>query len=156
MKKWLIITTRPRWEKKALDILCAKGIEAFCPLNKVHRQWSDRVKVIYEPLFRGLVFVKITEGEKPLVRTTPGVVNFLYRDGKLAGLREKQVQQLKDFLEQHVMVSLLPLAGQENGNGHLVNGAEDNGAEKRKFLKLQTDHFSYIIYSTEASDSIAQ
>ena len=138
-----------------LDMLSAKGIEAFCPLNQVHRQWSDRVKVIYEPLFRGLVFVKIAETEKPLVRTTAGVVNFLYKEGKLAGLREKQVQQLRGFLEQHLMVNLVPLTETGNGNGH-VNGGPDNGVEKGKHLKLQTEHFSYIIFSTEASDSIAQ
>ena len=138
-----------------LDMLSAKGIEAFCPLNQVHRQWSDRVKVIYEPLFRGLVFVKIAETEKPLVRTTAGVVNFLYKEGKLAGLREKQVQQLKGFLEQHVMVDLIMISEENNGDGH-VNGASENGADKRKFFKLQTEHFSYLLYSTEAPDSIAQ
>lgn len=138
-------------------MLSAKGIEAFCPLNKVQRQWSDRVKVIYEPLLRGHVFVKITEAEKPLVRTTPGVINFFYKDGKLAILRDKQVQQLKSFLQMHGMVDLMPLMEQGNGDGQTKNGTNGSPvADKRKVYKLQTDHFSYLIFSTESSDSLAQ
>ena len=62
-RKWYAIYTRPRWEKKVNLLLGGKGIESYCPLNKIKRKWSDRLKTIQEPLFKSYVFVKIDDGE---------------------------------------------------------------------------------------------
>ncbi|RYZ19047.1 MAG: antitermination protein NusG, partial [Chitinophagaceae bacterium] len=32
---WYAIYTKPRWEKKVAELLTRKGIENYCPLNKV-------------------------------------------------------------------------------------------------------------------------
>ena len=61
---WYAVNTRPRWEKKIAKVLDTKGIENYCPVNKVTRQWSDRKKVILEPLFKCYVFVKIEDEKK--------------------------------------------------------------------------------------------
>ena len=58
---WFALQTRPRWEKKVASSLNKKGIEHYCPLNKVVRQWSDRKKVVLEPVFKCYVFIKIAE-----------------------------------------------------------------------------------------------
>ena len=63
-KKWFVVYTIPRWEKKVALLLQQKGIEHYCPLNKVTRQWSDRRKIVVEPLFKGYVFVKVSEALK--------------------------------------------------------------------------------------------
>ncbi|HCY90719.1 MAG TPA: antitermination protein NusG, partial [Chitinophagaceae bacterium] len=47
---WYVVYTRPRWEKKVALNLAQKGIEHYCPLNKVRKQWSDRKKMVLEPL----------------------------------------------------------------------------------------------------------
>ena len=80
--KWYAIYTRPRWEKKVNHLLQGKGIESYCPLNKVRRKWSDRIKTIEEPLFKSYVFVKIDEEARTNVRMTDGVINFVYWNGK--------------------------------------------------------------------------
>ena len=56
---WFAVYTKPRWEKKVSGILDDNGIENYCPLNKVVKQWSDRKKVILEPLFKSYVFVRV-------------------------------------------------------------------------------------------------
>jgi hypothetical protein len=48
---WFAVYTKPRWEKKVAKILTTKGIENYCPLNKVQRQWSDRKKTILDHFF---------------------------------------------------------------------------------------------------------
>jgi transcription antitermination factor NusG len=100
-KKWFALYTRPRWEKKVHKLLEEKGIECYCPLNKVHRKWSDRMKIVEEPLFKSYVFVKVTEEEKTPVRMTDGVVNFIYWLGKPAIIREKEIETIKRFLNDH-------------------------------------------------------
>jgi len=59
-KKWYAIYTMPRWEKKVAGLLNEKNITTFCPINRVERQWSDRKKIVHEPLFRSYVFVQIS------------------------------------------------------------------------------------------------
>jgi len=100
-KKWFAVYTRPRWEKKVHKLLEEKGIESYCPLNKVHRKWSDRIKLIDEPLFKSYVFVKVNEEEKTPVRMTSGVVNFVYWLGKPAIIKEKEIVTIKKFLNEH-------------------------------------------------------
>ena len=64
--------------KKVAKILSAKKIENYCPLNKVVRQWSDRKKVVLEPLFTSYVFVRTIEKQHSEIRNVHGIVNFVY------------------------------------------------------------------------------
>jgi transcription antitermination factor NusG len=108
-KKWFAVYTRPRWEKKVHKLLEEKGIESYCPLNKVHRKWSDRIKIVDEPLFKSYVFVKVNEEEKTSVRMTQGVVNFIYWLGKPAIIKEKEIETIKKFLNDHHDVEVRPI-----------------------------------------------
>ena len=56
-KYWYALYTKPRWEKKIDAALLKKGIEAWCPLQKIEKQWSDRKKIIEEPLFKSYIFI---------------------------------------------------------------------------------------------------
>ncbi len=106
-QKWLAIYTKPRWEKKVAALLMQKGIETYCPLNKVRRRWSDRMKLVEEPLFKSYVFVKVAEDERTSVRMTDGVINFIYWDGKPAIIRDKEIQVIRQFLNEHENVALV-------------------------------------------------
>jgi transcription antitermination factor NusG len=97
-RKWLAVYSRPRWEKKVNQLLTEKGFESYCPLNKVRRKWSDRVKVVEEPLFKSYVFVKVKEEDRTAVRMTSGVINFVYWDGKPAVIKEREINAIKRFL----------------------------------------------------------
>ena len=109
MPKWFAIYTKPRWEKKVNQLLTNKGVECYCPLNKVKRKWSDRTKTIEEPLFKSYVFVKVTEEQRSKVRLTNGVMNFVYWNGKPAIVREKEIQTIKLFLDEHENVQVRPM-----------------------------------------------
>ena len=107
--KWYAIYTRPRWEKKVNSLLLEKGIESYCPLNKVRRKWSDRIKTIEEPLFKSYVFVKINDEGRTNVRMTNGVVNFVYWNGKPAVIKEKEIQTIKRFLDEYENVEVVKM-----------------------------------------------
>jgi transcription antitermination factor NusG len=95
---WYAIYTRPRWEKKVAEYLLEKGVEHYCPLNKVSRQWSDRKKIVMEPVFKGYVFVKPVEEKKWEVTKVPGVLNYVYWLGKPAIIRQEEINTIKKFL----------------------------------------------------------
>jgi transcription antitermination factor NusG len=104
-KKWLAVYTKPRWEKKVNALFNAKGFESYCPLNKVRRKWSDRIKLVEEPLFKSYVFVHITDDEEPAVRMINGVLNFVYWLGKPAVIKQQEIDRIKRFLNDYEDVS---------------------------------------------------
>lgn len=106
-KKWYVVYTRPRWEKKVAGILLAKGIEHYCPLNKVMKQWSDRKKIVLEPLFKGYIFVRLEEAVKWEIKNIDGILNFVYWLGKPAVVKEEEIDTIRKFLQEFSGVEVI-------------------------------------------------
>jgi transcriptional antiterminator NusG len=106
VKKWYALYTHAKWEKKVASIFTRKNIENYCPLNKVLRQWSDRKKIVYEPLFTCYVFARITDKERISVLQTDGVLNYVSWQGKPAVIRDSEIEVIKNFLLEHSNVKL--------------------------------------------------
>lgn len=98
-KVWRALYVASRQEKKVSELLKKKGIEAYIPLIKTMRQWSDRKKLVELPLLKGYVFVNIALVEQELVIKTNGVVNFVRIEGKIASVRNYEIEQLKQLVE---------------------------------------------------------
>jgi transcription antitermination factor NusG len=122
-KKWFALYTKPRWEKKVNSLLHDKGVECYCPLNRVKRKWADRIKTIEEPLFKSYVFVKVDDTERTKVRLTNGVINFVYWNGKPAIVKEKEIQTIKRFLDEHEAVQVRPMELAPNQTVLITSGA---------------------------------
>lgn len=149
-KKWLAIYTRPRWEKKVNQLLTEKGFESYCPLNKVKRKWSDRIKVVEEPLFKSYVFVKVAEKERTEVRMTSGAINFVYWNGKPAVIKEKEINAIRRFLNEYAYVEARPMDVQLNQRVRIINGTlmdkEGKVLELRhKTAKIAIESLGYIL-----------
>jgi transcription antitermination factor NusG len=98
LKKWLVVYTKPKWEKKVDSNFAQKGIESWCPTQKKERQWSDRKKIIEEPLFKSYVFVRASKEEYINVLNTMGVVRFLYFEKKPAIIRDNEIELIRKYL----------------------------------------------------------
>ncbi len=98
VKKWHVIYTKSKWERKVDGLLMQKGFESWCPVQKRERQWSDRKKIIEEPLFRSYVFVKVAKSEYTQLLGTMGVVNFLYFEKKPAIIRDNEIEAIRKYL----------------------------------------------------------
>ena len=105
-KTWYAVYTRPRWEKKVASLLLEAGFENYCPINKVTRQWSDRKKVVLEPVFKGYVFVRVEDSRKWEVKNISGVLNYVYWLGKPAHIRDQEIDLIKKFLNEFTDVQV--------------------------------------------------
>src|SRR6202008_5172892 len=121
-KQWLAVYTRPRWEKKVNQLLKEKGVGSYCPLNKVRRKWSDRVKIVEEPLFKSYVFVKVNDEDRAAVRMTAGAINFVYWQGKPAVIKEKEIAAIKKFLDEYENVEAKPIEVKVNERVKITMG----------------------------------
>ncbi|SRR5258708_30145803 len=108
-KNWYVVYTKPRWEKKVFGLLEERGIEAYCPLNRVRKKWSDRTKWVEEPLFKSYVFVRLRVEDQTAVRMVRGVVNFVYWLGRPAIVNKKEIEIIRKFLNEYDNIQAVPL-----------------------------------------------
>lgn len=97
-QQWYALYVNSRAEKKVMEGLLNKNIEAYVPLVKNIKQWSDRKKMIEEPLFTGYVFVKTNALKNQEVLQTKGVVNFVRHLGQIAFIRDFEIDRLKQIV----------------------------------------------------------
>ncbi len=95
---WYVIYTKSKQEKKVAEQLVQLGMEVYFPIMRVERQWSDRRKIVEEPLFRSYVFVRCTSNERQRAFAAFGVVRYLYWLGMPAVVREAEIQAIRDLL----------------------------------------------------------
>jgi transcriptional antiterminator RfaH len=97
--RWRAVYVSSRAEKKVMTALLDKNIEAYAPLVKTMRQWSDRKKMVEVPLLNGYVFIHLVESEHEKVVQTEGVIRFVRSDGKIALVRDIEIERLKQLVE---------------------------------------------------------
>ena len=101
---WYAVYTRPRFEKRVLKGLQDLGIDAYLPLIKTMRQWSDRKKMVEVPLFSSYVFVNIDRRYYDQVLQTQGAVKYITFDGKAATIPNEQIDTLKIIVNSNERV----------------------------------------------------
>jgi transcription antitermination factor NusG len=145
LKYWLAVYTKSRWEKKVYGLLTEQGFEAYCPLNKVTRQWSDRLKIVEEPLFKSYVFVRLTESEYARVRMINGVVNFVYWLGKPAVIADGDIEKIKRFLNEYSEVYAEAMPVQRNSTVQITKGIFID--KEANVLNVRKNHVEVVIES---------
>ena len=146
-KLWHVIYTKSKWEKKVDGLLLQKGFESWCPVQKKERQWSDRKKIIEEPLFRSYVFVRIDETESAKVKMTDGVLNFVFYLGKPAIIREEEIDMIQKYLgEKEATLQLISDEGFREDTKIRINygvfmdreGVVTYSDKKKVYVRLQS------------------
>ncbi len=127
LRHWFAVQVKPRAEKTVAAIAANKGFEGFLPLQKVRRNWSDRVKVLELPLFPGYLFCRMGMENRLPILTIPGVLGMIgvgktpvpIEDAEIASIQMAVASGLWTepcaFLEagQEVRIEEGPLAGLE-------------------------------------------
>ncbi|MBN1598508.1 MAG: UpxY family transcription antiterminator [Bacteroidales bacterium] len=97
-KRWYALYTKSRAEKKVAKELEEKGIAVYLPLQKTMKQWSDRRKTVYEPLFRSYVFVRVNNEDYIGALTVSGVVCYVTISGEKVHIPDYQIDAVRTFL----------------------------------------------------------
>lgn len=100
MPSWFAVYTKPRWEKKIAQKLADDGIASYCPVIRQQRKWSDRLKWVDEPAFRGYVFVNIEPVQRVGVLSCAGVLRFVTVSGVPAVIRDEEINTIRLFLNE--------------------------------------------------------
>ena len=114
-KKWLVFYTKSRAEKKTLEYLQKFGFEAWLPVQKVLRQWSDRKKKVEVPLFNSYIFVNDIEANIAKILKVPGISWNIRHNGKPAKLHSKEQETIQRFLETGLTLETQSIQKLEQG-----------------------------------------
>lgn len=96
---WLVVYTKPKNEQKVAKELGRLGIDNYCPMLTLMKQYSDRKKKVKQPLIPSYVFVRIEERDRQKIFQVSGVVRFVFWLGKPAVVKEKEIEILRDHLK---------------------------------------------------------
>jgi transcription antitermination factor NusG len=99
------------------------------------------------------VFVKIGDVARTDVRMTDGVINFVYWNGKPALIKEKEINTIKRFLDEHENVVLQKIEVGVNERVKVIAGpmmdSEGKVLEvKHKMAKVAIDSLGYVLVAT--------
>jgi transcription antitermination factor NusG len=154
VKTWHVIYTKSKWELKVDSLLTKNGFESWCPVQKRERQWSDRKKIIEEPLFRSYVFIKASKEDYIKILSTNGVVNFLYFLKKPAIIRDVEIEAIRKYLGQSNttiqvvdMANLPPQTKVEINQGLFMGqkGEVVKASKKSVYVKLESINMMMIV-----------
>jgi transcriptional antiterminator RfaH len=95
--KWFVLFTKPRHELKVLERLISFGIDAYTPTQIVTRQWSDRKKKMTIALLPSMVLVNLENKDPNIVFDIPGVVRYLFDQGKRAVVSNAEVVAMQCY-----------------------------------------------------------
>ena len=132
-QSWYALQVRSRKENYVASRITGQGYECLLPTYKCIRDWSDRRKVVEQPLFPGYLFCRFDfQQRRPLV-LTPGVLQIVGNGRTPVPVSEDEIQALQlamssgvpkqpwPYLEvgQRVRVNYGTLAGLEGILVHL-------------------------------------
>ena len=103
--KWFVLFTKPRHELKVLERLILLGVEAYTPTKIVTRQWSDRKKKMTIALLPSMVLVNLENKDPNIVFDVPGVVRFLFDQGKRAVVSNAEIIAMQCYQNNTLQIN---------------------------------------------------
>lgn len=100
LASWYVLYVKPRHEKKVNSRLVDSNVQTYLPLVKKLKIWSDRKKIVFEPLFTSYIFVFIQSKEDFTKCLNTAGACFFVRFGKQLGkIRVSEIEAIKKILE---------------------------------------------------------
>ncbi len=97
---WYVLYVKSCQEKKVETLLQENKINAYVPLVKTIRKWSDRKKVIMKPLFSSYVFVNIkSKRDFHTAIDTNGACAYIRFGSEYAIVSDNEIKRIKFILE---------------------------------------------------------
>lgn len=103
---WLVLYTRPNFEKIIDKKLRELGFNTYLPLQKELRHWNDRSVWIETPLFRSYIFIKTNLKKKDLAFRVDGILNYVSFGSQFSTLSEEEIDRIKQLCSYQGKISI--------------------------------------------------
>jgi transcription termination/antitermination protein NusG len=106
---WFALTVKPQHERAVGEQLASYSLEAYVPLYRSRRRWSDRVKTIELPLFPRYVFSRFAFENRLKVIGIPSVVSIVGFGGTPSPISQEEIDLVKLLAGQNLPISPWPV-----------------------------------------------
>ncbi|MBE0660067.1 MAG: UpxY family transcription antiterminator [Bryobacteraceae bacterium] len=108
VREWFAVRVRSNQERMVSLYLREIGYEEYSPSFKVERQWSDRIKLIDQPLFPGYVFCKLDLTDRLPIMKAPGVVGLVGVGRSPVPVPAVEVERVRRMVSSGLLVTPWP------------------------------------------------
>lgn len=112
--RWYVLYVRSNHERKVMELLHKKNIEAYVPQRMEKRKYSDRVVLRPALIVPGIVFVRISLNDKDNVYIDPAILGFMF-DRTLREpehIPDREMNQFMSIVDSDVHISMVkPMQG---------------------------------------------
>ncbi len=151
---WYVVYVKSRQEKKVNALLQKLHLQSYLPLAKKMKKWSDRKKLVYEPLFPSYVFVHVNQQyDFSKILAIDGICSFIRFEGKFARVKDEELNNIKVLLsgnyENIEAVNSLPKVGDVRKIRYgLLSGKEceiiNINNEKKIWVRVDSIHMHIL------------
>jgi len=106
---WFVAHTRPRCEKKLVQVCERAGIPATLPCYRMAHKYRGKTVVFHKPLFPGYVFLELSGAGRSKVIQSDYVANLLEVFDQ--DLFVRQLAEIRRALETELEIRLAPMIG---------------------------------------------
>jgi transcription antitermination factor NusG len=105
---WFALTIRPNHEHAAEKGLRIRGFEAYLPVQRVKRRWSDRIKELDAVLFPGYVFCRFDASDRLRILTSPGIVSIAGCGKTPLPVDDEEISNIRTLVSSRRELALWP------------------------------------------------
>lgn len=109
-KYWYAIYTRYKCEKRVVDHLLAKDIDAYTPMLTKTKKYQRKTKTHHYPLLSNYAFVCISQKERIKVLNTQHVLGFVRIGKEMPTVKTHEIEWLKRITGELVDLAVMPSA----------------------------------------------
>jgi transcription antitermination factor NusG len=99
---WYALRVRSNFEQTTSTFLTANGYPTFLPTYRERRRWSDRMKDVDVPLFRGYVFCHMDIDRRQMVVQAPGFLNVVRCGTEFLPVPESEIAAIRKIVDSPV------------------------------------------------------
>lgn len=108
LPSWFALTVHPKHEQLAERGLKNHGFEAYVPVHRVRRQWSDRRKNLDMVLFPGYVFCRFDPAQKLRVLQSPAVRSIVSSGREPLPVDESEISAVRAMISTGRPIDVCP------------------------------------------------
>jgi transcription antitermination factor NusG len=105
---WFALTVHPKHEHIVERELRNHGFEAYVPVHRARRRWSDRVKVLNMALFPGYVFCRFARPDKLRVLISPSVRGVVSNGREPVPIDDAEITSIRALIASGRSINLCP------------------------------------------------